>query len=574
QHADPQHQPAHKNQNNPKGPMPSMAPPALQLKASGGDDAIQLQGEKVGPLGLICQGEGTVNGDEVNVSKTKGGASIGTLTNGSEVHVVPDNGLGKGEFYFVYAPVNYEKGGSGKEYVWVKSSAITLNKPDEKAPDPKPKTPTDEVTEEEEKETWRSSGNLRGNPPVRSEDPHNINVIEDEAEYNQLLTLARKSLKKLTARADAMYGKATTLGIEHDSVLDNRFWFTKVYQFVTEGELKYIESNQFYYPSYVLRSVIYFEKVYADNMDAADTGDVEAHWKKAFEKTSEKDTDWYVDFLDGIQCLVQSMLAHIRFDLPRCEAWVFNSYYSHLPGVKIQDFKEDFMSMAGIFDDAGDRMNAVIYEYASWYFGKWMMSITPKMMEQIVMSYYHDADMGAERADAWKRAEMLVDDGLAGDDPYKITGDTISGDVTTDDNESNIGKLDEGMAPSMDDNSPLFDDNDARAALKNATQTEIQSWSVGKRIRMMVGMLTGSTTNDDENSILKLMENSKDALVTIVDGANAWNLLFAMDGAQYTTARQLLLDHYYAKTGEGTLINLLKKCCVGETAEWEESMIA
>lgn len=130
-------------------------------------------------------------------------------------------------------------------------------------------------------------------------------------------------------------------------------------------------NKEFFYPSHVLRSVIYFERVYRDNISAAGTAEVEKHWKKEFEKTDEKGSDWYVDYLDAIQCLVKSMLAHIRFDLPRCEAWVFNSYYSKMPGVNIGDFKQDFMSMGGIFDKARkDLKNASDSDIRKWSVNK------------------------------------------------------------------------------------------------------------------------------------------------------------------------------------------------------------
>ena len=42
---------------------------------------------------------------------------------------------------------------------------------------------------------------------------------------------------------------------------------------------------------------------------------------------------------------------------PIPEAWVFNHYYAQFPGVHPDDFIRDFMSMAGVFDNAGRLMN-------------------------------------------------------------------------------------------------------------------------------------------------------------------------------------------------------------------------
>lgn len=153
-------------------------------------------------MGLTCQGEGTVQTESASVSKTTQGESIGTIAEGQTVHVVPDNGLGKSKYLFVYAEFNSTGGGSRKEYVWIKASEVKLNQVEKEKPESKEKS-TDEASPKE-KETWRSMGNLRGNPPIRSENPHNLNVIEDEATYSDLLANARESLKSLKAKVRGM----------------------------------------------------------------------------------------------------------------------------------------------------------------------------------------------------------------------------------------------------------------------------------------------------------------------------------------------------------------------------------
>jgi hypothetical protein len=51
--------------------------------------------------------------------------------------------------------------------------------------------------------------------------------------------------------------------------------------------------------------------------------------------------------------MLPSMQAHIRFDLPRSVATVFQLHYAGIPGVSLADFKTDFDNMMPVFDRAG-----------------------------------------------------------------------------------------------------------------------------------------------------------------------------------------------------------------------------
>ena len=142
------------------------------------------------------------------------------------------------------------------------------------------------------KQTWRGSGNLTGTPPVRNENPPNIGIEESGRLYEQRKAGAQLTLEKQRANADRMLGTA-------DSPLDNRFWFTKVYANVTENEIKSADSKTFFYPSYVMQCVRYFDKIYQDNVKAADQGlEVEEHWERAFEVCADEDGYFGPDILD------------------------------------------------------------------------------------------------------------------------------------------------------------------------------------------------------------------------------------------------------------------------------------
>ncbi|MEM7039929.1 MAG: hypothetical protein AAF570_23350, partial [Bacteroidota bacterium] len=289
-----------------------------------------------------------------------------------------------------------------------------------------------------------------------------------------------------------------------------------------------------------------------------------------------------VDFEDAIQCLTASSMAHIRFDLPRCEAWVFNSYYKHMPGVKIEDFREDFMSMSAIFDKAGVRMTALIAEWAN-KLTSGVIHITPQTMQDFgYLGFWQEVNMTVERADAWRRAEMLVNGELAGEDPYSIEDGEVKGDITEGEYDKDIQELPDGMDPQHGDPSPNLDEDESHAKYDDASPETIRNIPASKRIRIINGLLTKTwrwnmlfegTFNDDEDLILHILKSSTDAFSFIVDGSNAWSLMFAIDFSQAKTLRKMFQEKYYGFTGTYTLAGLIKKCGNGETASWEQLMI-
>lgn len=211
---------------------------------------------------------------------------------------------------------------------------------------------------------WRGSGRLSGNPPVKDEFPPNTNVPELGSEYNDLYASAHNLLKQQQSRAQKMLG---THGPK-----DFRYWFAQVYSMVTKNELEFAQEKAFHYPSYVMRCVLYFDKLYADNMAAAEkaNGQVEAHWKEAFATSkAQQATGQSVkeyNIVGAVYSLVASMLAHIRYDLPRAEAWVYNTHYKPKKA-QIEDFRGDFFSMSGVFDNASREMFSVMEaQFKKW----------------------------------------------------------------------------------------------------------------------------------------------------------------------------------------------------------------
>lgn len=457
--------------------------------------------------------------------------------------------------------------------------------------------------------------NLRGNHPVKNrETPPNKGIIEDQPTYNTRMSAAKNSLGVQRARADSLWT---------DQVHDNRYWFSRVYQFVTQGEIDQASSSGFYYPSFVLASVLYFENVYENNFEAWSGGrheDVEAHWQEAFQTCVDNEDSiwddlgeaglggalggfaggllgiplpgavfgaaaaWATDeVLSAVRSLVVSMQAHIRYDLPRCEAWVFSQYYSGMENATLGNFQPDFMAMGGIFDRAGAQMNSDIADKLGM-----PVDWAPPGLQDWAMTYLFDADMTTERNDTWMRAQALVDGGLANNSPYAIDGQgNVHGDVTAPgaDHLSPMQQLPERLRPSMDESAEVLDDNAVRAeagseVIENPcgdpTIESLKQKGTSERIDMIRGCIRGFTGDADEASILNLLEASRQSgdLNTVIAGARAHELASNTHGAEWATLRDRYFRPLFYRTAANHLVlELLMTCMRGYTGGWEEDMI-
>jgi hypothetical protein len=429
---------------------------------------------------------------------------------------------------------------------------------------------------------WEQSGNLHGQPPVRNRHtPPNTAVVEDEVEYQALFGQAMAALIRQQERADSLVNQQT------NQITDFRWFFARVYSHVTDREMEFCESGAYYYPSYVLRCVLYFDRIYADNFRAFDQhGPVEAHWRRAFEqcRTSQQavQSSWtdisrmYHEVRGAGEALTISMKAHIRFDLPRAEAWVFNAHYAGTPGARQQDFQSDFFSMSGVFDQAARDFAPEMASAIGL-----PTQLIPQLMQDTSMRYIFSADMATERADTWSRAMALGPGAGAGpyqEDPathgFAGAGNVIAG-AGGQGNLAAIGSLSNpDLRPSMDTPMRSGDDDSAHAALDHLPPGGIAAIPLVRRAQYLRQLFEGATIGNDETLILRILRESTGDFVTLVDAADAWDLMYALDIGAADALRNLFRERYYAQTAQVTALRLVYKCIDGETAEWEEHMIA
>jgi hypothetical protein len=231
----------------------------------------------------------------------------------------------------------------------------------------------------------------------------------------------------------------------------------------------------------------------------------------------------------------------------------------------------DFMSMSGVFDRAGEAMLPDMAEKLGV-----PVDLVPRMVQDTSMNYLFGADMGTERADTWRRALALGAEHPDDVGPYgRDAAGHMTGDTTQGDQMSAIGGLsDASLRPSMTEPMNSGDDDSAHADLASKTDEEIAALPAIRRVQYLRALQSGAAIGDDETLVLRILRASSADLVTIVDGADAWDLMYALDGASATSLRQILRTQYYGQTAANTALRLARRCMDGETAEWEEEMVA
>ena len=201
-----------------------------------------------------------------------------------------------------------------------------------------------------------------------------------------------------------------------------------------------------------------------------------------------------------------SMKAHIRYDLPRAEAWVFNQGYRAMPDVHQDDFMADFMSMSGVFDRAGEAMLPDMAEKLGV-----PVDLVPRMVQDTSMNYLFGADMATERADTWRRALALGAEHPGDVGPYgRDAAGHITGDTTQSDQMSAIGGLsDPSLRPSMTEPMNSGDDDSAHADLAGLTDEQIGALPAVRRVQYLRALQSGATIGDDETLVLRILDASR-----------------------------------------------------------------
>lgn len=298
-------------------------------------------------------------------------------------------------------------------------------------------------------QSWIDSGNLIGPVPVREIlYPPNIAVVEDFDTYMLLLS----SVLNVRDEQKAIYESFRPQG---GIITDYRYWFAYAYYNVTDQLLRQVQNCEFNYPSYVLLSILYFKKVYKENLDRLDSGQTpERQWQTAFSYarptlppaieelcvsngiavgaltfgavgaasggvaggTSQAivgavvgtaATSGLGEAFTALINVMRSSEAHLRYDLPRCLAWIYTSQYP-MNLVSIGDFHDDFFIMADAFRTVTGTMQAEIYRYSGALLTNLPTDLYFVDLVDVATYLANGRTLAEERQKSWDRGVSLV----------------------------------------------------------------------------------------------------------------------------------------------------------------------
>ena len=219
-------------------------------------------------------------------------------------------------------------------------------------------------------------------PPVRS-----LKILDDLA--NRLYLEARAILDAQRAIAASLKG-------------DGKYWFSKLYVFVTEEQLKHARTPDVEVPEWVLRIIPAFHRYYVQNLDRWSAGDherTEAHWRRSFAVMDRADDDPR----ETMRGMLLGAKAHIEEDLPRAFADVYLAHFHNR--ASFARFRADFLSMGTLFERASLRLLEELPK--SWLPPGLSIAnrlLTPRARDALLNQQY---DIRHARREAFERAMRL-----------------------------------------------------------------------------------------------------------------------------------------------------------------------
>lgn len=142
---------------------------------------------------------------------------------------------------------------------------------------------------------------------------------------------------------------------------DDRGWFARIYQHVTEAQLRTCAEGRVEHPAWVLRMVIAAHALWDENLAyrlGERGGDVERHWVRAHAKAERGTSDGADVFARATRSIVAGLRAHIEDDLPRAIAKVH--LRSYVGRADLARFRADYLRMGEAFATVGARLGEVV----------------------------------------------------------------------------------------------------------------------------------------------------------------------------------------------------------------------
>lgn len=222
----------------------------------------------------------------------------------------------------------------------------------------------------------------------------------------------------LMQQVEAIHAQQRATAERLKAAHDMKYWFARVYEYVTENEIAAIRARRYMYPHMKMQEVIGFQQTYMANLNAWEHGakqQVESNWQAAFAAAESSSMTGSVFGWDIKNALLPSMQAHIRFDLPRAIASAYATNYSGIPNTTIGDFHADFEAMGPVFDAAQAEIEPELvswHDRNAWFLGRvgnWHLipggGSGPRFWGSIFDAIF---DVTKERDETWVKATMVA----------------------------------------------------------------------------------------------------------------------------------------------------------------------
>jgi hypothetical protein len=135
---------------------------------------------------------------------------------------------------------------------------------------------------------------------------------------------------------------------------DPRYWFSRVYQYVTEAMVEACARGEVAHATWALRLIPRFHELYIRSLD----GTPEPHWQTAFDAIGAAAGAQASGPLPFWRALICGATAHIDGDLPRVLAATYTDHYAGR--CDYDRFRADFLMLAPPLQRAWQRLSAEV----------------------------------------------------------------------------------------------------------------------------------------------------------------------------------------------------------------------
>lgn len=221
-------------------------------------------------------------------------------------------------------------------------------------------------------------------------------VVDDTADLERLYDVAEDVL-----------ASQRKLGNQLAAQDDPKQWFARVYELVTENQIRACREGLFGHPGWVLQIIPRFDYYFKENLARWMDGRpefCEQHWRSSF-RAMETAHRWKGTALEALTYgIAKGMQAHIEEDLPRTLAEVY--FYHYRDRCAYGRFRADYLRMTDIFSSAADQLLEQFPQELIPRRLRLFHALPREFKDPIMARYYYD--IARERRRSFERGARLA----------------------------------------------------------------------------------------------------------------------------------------------------------------------